>query len=120
MFIYMFVKPQRWDVKDYYSDISVIDLKNRRQHRQTIEVNHPLHYGGYHFYQNRGDETEVPATAGEQRRMKPVGFTVLKVVSDSGVPVVFLGYWLLCVGVFWQCWLQHIIRYFGKRNQNGN
>lgn len=119
VFIYMFVKPQRWEVKDYYSDVTVIDFKNRKQHQQIIEVNHPLHYGGYHFYQNKGDEPEVLVTEGEQRRIKPVGFTILEVVSDTGLKVVYLGFWLLSVGVFWQCWFRHIPGYGKKQNRNG-
>jgi cytochrome c biogenesis protein ResB len=120
VFIYMFVKPQRREVKDYYSDVTVLDYAHTTEHRQIIEVNHPLHYGGYHFYQNKGDEPEVLVTAGEQRILKPVGYTVLEVVSDTGLNVVYLGFWLLSAGIFWQCWLRHIIRYLGNRSQNGN
>jgi ResB-like family len=99
-------------IKDYYSDLVVLDAKNHVQQRKVIEVNKPLHYGGYHFYQTSYGHSVIRTARGPQSQW----YTVLHVVSDSGVPVVFLGYWLLCLGVFWQCWLQHIIRYLGKRS----
>ena len=67
--------------------------------RKSIEVNKPLHYGGYLFYQQGYD--------GDAGR-----YTVLGVTSDKGLGIVFLGYILLCTGVFWHFWLRHI---FGDR-----
>jgi hypothetical protein len=87
-------KPQM--IRDYFSDVAVIkDGKDAVS--KTIEVNHPLHYGGYHFYQYSYDSEE-----GE--------YTILSVTSDSGLYIVYTGYWLLSVGVLWQFWLRPILK----------
>jgi len=62
---------------------------------KDIEVNHPLHFGGYHFYQHDYDKK-----AGQ--------YTILTVASDTGLPLVYAGYWMLGIGVFWHLWLRHI------------
>ena len=94
--------------KDYYSDLVVLDYVNKVQKRQVIEVNKPLHYNGYHFYQS----SFGPSSPFASRQ-----WTVLGVVSDSGLSVVFTGYILLGAGIFWHCWLRHISSYFRKRNK---
>ncbi len=81
-------------IRDYFSEIVVIE-DEKEVANKTIEVNHPLHYGGYHFYQHSYD-----AEAGR--------YTILSVTSDSGLYAVYSGYWLLCLGVLWQFWLRHI------------
>jgi len=62
-----------------------------------VKVNHPLHYGGYYFYQHSYD-----AQDGQ--------YSVLMVVSDSGLAFVYAGYAALCVGVVWNFWLRDIFR----------
>ena len=98
--------------KDYFSDLVVLDYRNNTQFSKVIEVNKPLHYKGYHFYQSSYGSEIRQTTHGSQR----VWYTVLNVVSDSGLQMVFAGYILLCAGVFWHCWLRHIPAYFVKRN----
>jgi hypothetical protein len=78
-------------VKAYKSDVVVRDARGRRLASKVIEVNDPLHYGGYHFYQHSYD------THAEQ-------YTVLQVVSDSGLAAAYLGFFLLVMGTFWQFW----------------
>ena len=57
--------------KDFFSDLSV--LKDGKVIlKKTIEVNRPLHYGGYCFYQYSYDDV-----AGK--------YTILKVVSNNGL-----------------------------------
>ncbi len=85
-------------VKDFLSDVEVVK-DNKVVTRKNIEVNKPLHYGGYLFYQQGYDS--------ESGR-----YTVLGVTSDKGLGIVFLGYILLCAGVFWHFWLRQI---FGDR-----
>jgi len=59
---------------------------------QTIEVNAPLLYGGYGFYQ-------------ASYREEDPSWTALLVVRDPGVPVVYAGFILLIAGVFvTACW----------------
>ena len=88
----------RRSVKDFISEVEVVK-DNKVVARKNIEVNKPLHYGGYLFYQQGYD-----SDAGK--------YTVLGVTSDRGLGIVFLGYILLCAGVFWHFWLRHI---FGDR-----
>jgi len=76
-------------IKDYFSDLQIIQ-DGRVVLEKTIEVNDPLHYGGYHFYQSGYD---------------PHGrYTVLSVTSDSGLPLVWTGYILLVAGIIWHQW----------------
>ena len=85
-------------IRDYISELEVIKDGNVVAEK-AIEVNHPLHFGGYHFYQSSYDT--------EAHR-----YTVLSVVSDTGIDFVYAGYLTLGVGVFWHFWIRHI---FTKR-----
>jgi len=88
------VRPDR-PVRDYYSDLVVLD-DGRTVAEKTIEVNHPLHWGGYHFYQSDYDH--------EAHR-----YTVLQVKSDSGLWLVWVGMVLLVAGTFWRFWGEAIL-----------
>jgi hypothetical protein len=77
--------------KDFFSELTVLK-EGKPVRKKTIEVNKPLYYGGYHFYQHRYD-------AEHQQ------YTILSVTSDTGLYAVFAGYGLLAFGVMWQCWL---------------
>ena len=81
----------RRNVKDYVSELEIVK-DGQVVAAKDIEVNHPLYYGGYHFYQQGWDEDQQ----GE--------YTVLMVVSDSGLNVVYGGYVLLIGGIFWHFW----------------
>jgi hypothetical protein len=91
-----YYKPE--SVRDYISDVQVVKDGNVVAEK-SIEVNHPLHFGGYHFYQSSFDA--------EGHR-----YTILSVVSDTGLNLVYAGYLALGIGVFWHFWLRHI---FTKR-----
>lgn len=83
-------------VRDYISDLEVVD-NSKVLTRKSIEVNKPLHFGGYYFYQHSYDDQ-----AGR--------FTVLRVASDRGLWIVYAGYFLLCAGMFWHLWLRHLLK----------
>jgi cytochrome c biogenesis protein ResB len=83
-------------VRDYLSNVSVIQ-DGRIVKTKTIEVNRPLHYGGYYFYLRPPEETR-----GEQM--------VLAVISDNGLIAVFTGYVFLAAGLFGRCWLRPLIK----------
>ncbi len=96
-------------VKDYFSDLQVIE-DGKVMLEKTIEVNHPLYYGGYHFYQSSYDDK-----AGQ--------YTVLSVTSDSGLVLVFAGFALMCAGAVYHLWLRPIIAHFKtakQRTAHGN
>jgi len=95
-----YYKPE--SIHDYISDVQVVKDGNVVTEK-SIEVNHPLHFGGYHFYQGSFD------TVGHK-------YTVLSVVSDTGLNLVYAGYLALGIGVFWHFWLRHIF----ARRVNGN
>jgi len=79
-------------ISDYVSELQVI-RNGRIVAEKDIEVNHPLHFGGYHFYQDSYD-----AQAAE--------YTVLMVTPDTGLASVYAGFLILCIGAFWHFWLR--------------
>uniref|UniRef100_A0A7C4KIM4 ResB-like domain-containing protein n=1 Tax=Anaerolinea thermolimosa TaxID=229919 RepID=A0A7C4KIM4_9CHLR len=80
--------------KDYFSDIEIWDGETIV--KKTVEVNHPIHYGGYYFYQYGWDPKEQK-------------YTVLNVTSDSGIRVVFAGYIVLMAGLIWHLWAKPVL-----------
>jgi len=83
-------------VSDYISELEIVK-DGQVVAAQNIEVNHPLHYGGYDFYQHSYGEDRL----GE--------YTVLMVVSDSGLSLVYGGYVALIAGVFWHFWGSRVL-----------
>jgi len=92
-------------IEDFKSDVLIID-EGEQVGGKVIEVNHPLYYGGYHFYQHAYD------TENES-------YTILSVRSDSGLKAVYAGFVLLCVGVFWGFWVQPAWSYLSGRRDAG-
>ncbi len=80
-------------VREYTSTVTILKDGKAVLHR-NIEVNHPLHYAGYHLYQS---------SYGWDRSSGRY-YTVLQVVSDSGWMSVYTGYGMLCIGVFIRLW----------------
>lgn len=102
----LFFVPPQPEISDYKSDLGV-QVDGKEVLRKTIEVNDPLHYGGYHFYQQSYDNREGR-------------FTVLGVVSDSGLDAVWIGFTLLVAGTFWKMWGQPAVKYLmGGGNARG-
>ena len=86
-------------VRDYVSELEIV-RDGQVVAAKDIEVNHPLHYGGYHFYQQSWNENEF----GE--------YSILMVVSDSGPNAVYGGYVCLVGGVFWHFWGRRTLHWF--------
>ncbi len=78
-------------VRDYISELEIVK-DGQVAAAKNIEVNHPLHYGGYHLYQHSYGEDKLG------------DYTVLMVVSDSGLNLVYGGYVMLVAGVFRHFW----------------
>jgi hypothetical protein len=72
-------------IKDFKSELYIED-GGKRILDKTIEVNDPLKYGGFTFYQSSYDV---------ERFM----WTGLQVVKDPGVLLVYLGFAMLCIGM---------------------
>jgi hypothetical protein len=91
-----FILSYRRVIREYVSELEVI-RDDKVVAEKDIEVNHPLGFGGYHFYQDSYD-----SEAGQ--------YTILRVVSDSGLNFVYAGYVMLGIGVFWHLWLRESVR----------
>jgi len=83
-------------VRDYISNLAVVE-NGKMVAEKNVKVNHPLHFAGYYFYQHSCD-----AQAAQ--------YSILMVVSDTGLPIVYVGYLMLGAGVFWHFWLKHLFR----------
>ena len=102
---FTYVSQLKAPVKDYLSDLILLEGE-KQIIKKTIEVNHPLHYGGYHFYQHSYDPEKGQ-------------YTILTVYSDSGLNLVYAGYLMLCSGALWHFWFRHFLKFF-KRSRNGD
>ena len=78
-------------VKDYKSTLQVVD-NGEFVKEVTIEVNKPLYYGGYHFYQNTFAYDQSGPISG------------ILVTSARGAWVVFVGYAMIFTGLVVQFW----------------
>lgn len=95
----------RGHVKDYFSDLVVME-EGQPVAQKTIEVNDPLHYGGYHLYQSSYDEENGQ-------------YSILLAKSDSGLWMAYAGFLLLTVGVFAGCWVDPLISLIrNKKNKS--
>lgn len=83
--VVVFAPKETNNVKDYVSTVSVLE-EDRRVLTKKIEVNHPLTYKGYSFYQN------------DYRPNDPT-FSGFQVVRDPGLPLVYLGFITNLIGV---------------------
>ncbi|MFH1435870.1 MAG: cytochrome c biogenesis protein ResB [Pseudomonadota bacterium] len=93
---------QEENVEDYLSRLSVVE-EGKTVLTQTIEVNHPLSYGGFDIYQSNYDPE------------KP-NWTGLEVVRDPGILLVYLGFILNLAGVLQVIFGVPMIRRFrGKK-----
>lgn len=77
---------KRGMVRDYISDVQVF-RDGQPVAAKQIEVNYPLHYAGFHIYQDSYGQDEMGQ------------YSVLQVVPDQGVRLVFGGYVLLTIGL---------------------
>lgn len=80
-----YVRSASGKIKDFKSKLKVME-GDRVAVAKTIEVNDPLRYKGYGFYQHSYDR-------------KNLKYTVLQVVKDPGVPLVYAGFVLLLLGL---------------------
>ncbi len=68
--------------------------------RHVVRVNHPLHWGGYAFYQN----SFIPASGDG-----PAG-SVFRVKYDRGIPTLYTGFAILTLGVCIMLYLNPALR----------
>ena len=83
--------------RQFYSDVVFFSPEGTKLAAKTLSVNHPAHFAGYYFYQSSyGRDFHGP-------------YSILHVTIDSGIPVVYAGYILLCAGVVWSLWAKVIL-----------
>jgi len=90
-------------ISDYKSYVQVLSSDGSKALAAAIiEVNKPLEIGGYHFYQYSYEPDNLE-------------YTVLAVVSNSGLFSVYLGYWMLGIGVAGLFWIKPVLGYFKQK-----
>jgi hypothetical protein len=94
-------------VSDYTSKTTIIDCQ-KPVRQKNIEVNKPLYFGGYHIYQHSWGEDE-------QGR-----YSVFQIVSAEGLPLVFLGFFFIALGVAACFWKELFKRASGTGQEAGN
>ncbi len=91
------------EVKDYKSILRVVE-NGETVLAKTIEVNDPLKYNGYVFYQSSYDPE------GER-------YTGLQVTKNPGLIVVYTGFIILCVGIVFIFYVKPFLRRKMKKGQ---
>jgi cytochrome c biogenesis protein ResB len=90
------------DIKDFVSVVSVYE-NNKKIRTAGISMNKPLKYKGWMFYQVSYDPN------------KP-DWTKLEASGDPGVIFIYLGSFLLCLGVIMTFYINPLIRKRGRNN----
>ena len=88
----IFVSYKTRPIKAVFSDIEIV-TNGSVAVSGAIEINKPFAYGGYNIYQ-----FDFDGMAGQ--------FSVLQVVSNTGLGIVYAGFGLLITGTFWKFWFQ--------------
>ncbi|MBN1942026.1 MAG: cytochrome c biogenesis protein ResB [Phycisphaerae bacterium] len=91
--------PPRQPVRDYKAELVISDANDGPAEGGVIEVNHPLHARGYHFYLSAYD---------------PPMALVVRAVSDDGLYWVYAGFALLMLGVVLRLWMEPVVRRGGR------
>jgi cytochrome c biogenesis protein ResB len=91
--VYNFSPPE---IKDYKSSLEISENGEIKASR-IIEVNHPFQYKGYTFYQS-------------SYRPEDLTFTGLEVVKDPGIPLVYIGFSSLMVGLVFLFYVSPFIK----------
>ncbi len=99
----LFMAERLGDVKAWKSTVSVIE-EGAVVLTRTIEVNHPLSYGGYRFYQSSYSPNDPT-------------YSLLSVASSSGVWLIYLGFACLGGSIFWWMWVQPVLRRSRQREE---
>ena len=75
------------ETKFWKSDLSVLDKEGNVVKSQVIEVNEPLLYGGYRFYQTDYDPDRP-------------NYSGVGVSREPGLYVIYFGFYCLVIGIF--------------------
>jgi hypothetical protein len=94
--------PPLGPVKDYLLDLEAIDCDGNSLARKWIEVNHPLHAGGFHIYLQEYNQQD--------------GYILLYLRRSDGLWMVWAGFAAGLAGLVVRLWVEPIVR---ARRQGG-
>lgn len=83
-------------IKDFKSELEILE-EGKVVQSKTIEVNNPLEYKGYIFYQASYNPEDLTVTG-------------LQVTKDPGVPVVYAGFIMLVAGLAFLFYIKPILK----------
>ncbi len=81
--------------RDWRSHVSVLE-EGHVVHSSVVEVNEPLSYGGFSFFQSDADPSRP-------------NYSGLQVVRDPAWPLVAAGLWALLLGIAWCFYVQPVM-----------
>lgn len=84
------------DIKSFQSRVSILNDKGEKLLQTTLAVNDPLSFGGYSFYQSN------------YRKEDPT-YSGFLVVKDPGLPLVYAGFIMACLGVIFILYVRPVI-----------
>jgi hypothetical protein len=96
--LYAFALVRTENARDWFSVLTVVDNQNRVVKTHNVQVNSPLRYGGYRFFQ---------ASAGKTR--EGLGVSGISVTNNPGVNFMYVGYAVLTLGVSYIFFIKPII-----------
>lgn len=82
----------RGPIKDYLLDLEALDGDGNGLARQWVEVNHPLHAGGYHIYINKYNTAD--------------GYILLYLRRSAGLWMVWSGFAVGLAGLMLRLWVE--------------
>lgn len=96
--VYAFSLVKTQQQRDWFSVLNVLDRQGHKLASHAVQVNSPLRYGGYRFFQ---------ATAATDR--DGLGVSGISVTRNPGVTFMYVGYAVLTIGVCWIFFARPII-----------
>lgn len=93
---FLLYKQMGENIKDWKSKLRIVE-GGKTIVEKTIEVNDPLKYGGYAFYQASYDPQNEKLSG-------------LQVARDPGVPLVYFGFFSLCFGIIFIFYIKPLLR----------
>ncbi|MFN3467538.1 MAG: cytochrome c biogenesis protein ResB, partial [Candidatus Brocadiales bacterium] len=94
--LFLLYKQMGENIKDWKSKLRIVE-GGKTVAEKTIEVNDPLKYGGYTFYQASYDPQNEKLSG-------------LQVARDPGVPLVYFGFFSLCFGIIFIFYIKPLLK----------
>jgi len=103
-------------VRNYSSDIRLVDPSRGVDREVHIWMNNPLRYAGETFYQQ--NYASIPVENVDPRSDRPrfeiVEATTLAIVTNQGWMIPYVSCMIVAVGMFWHFWLG-LVRFLDRR-----